>query len=141
VASDNATIHSEQVNFWSDQILYEDARHFVQAHPMPEQRQLIGLATFSRTWQELLEFVKHQGERDWGTREDYKTFYRELQRYLNDPQKGLRQRVKTEFQLVPQNLNRHEEREVLDIWAQALAQEFIQHLVAEASLQARLGKE
>jgi hypothetical protein len=135
-------IDEAKINLLSDTTLYEEALGFVQACEMPDHRQLIGLMTFSRNWQELLDYVKHQGERDWGQqREYYKTFYHNLRRYLQDPQTGLRQRVKTEFALVTQGLSRNQEGNVLDAWAQALAQEFVQHLVAEASLRAQVGRD
>lgn len=123
------------VSFLSDTLLYAEAQAFVQNHSMPDTKQLMGLSTFSRNWNELLAYIAHQAARDWGTREYYKVFYEDLKRYLNDAKTGLRQRVKLEFQLVGQGLSNNKEREALDMWAQRLAQEFIQHLTAEARLQ------
>ena len=131
-----------KINLLSDTTLYEEALRFVQDHKMPDHSQLTGLMTFSRNWQELLDYVKHQDERDWSQqREYYKTFYHNLRRYLQDPQTGLRQRVKTDFALMTQGLSRSQEGNALDAWAQALAQEFVQHLVAEASLRAQVGRD
>lgn len=125
-----------RVNFLSDTVLYLEAQEFVQQHhPMPDTKQLMGLSAFSRNWSDLLSYINHQAARDWGAREHYKLFYEDLKRYLNDARTGLRQRVKLEFKLVDQGLSKNEERQSLDEWAQRLAQEFIQHLVAEARLQ------
>jgi hypothetical protein len=125
-----------KINLLSDTILYREAKEFVkefvQERIMPDSRQLTGLATFSRDWNELLTYVKHQAARDWGKRDYYQRFYDDLRKYLHDPKTGLRQRIKTEFTLIAEGLTKREETAALDTWAQALAQEFIQHLVAEA---------
>ena len=126
------TEESRRINLLSDTVLYDDAMAFVNEHPeLPDMRQLIGLASFSEKWTDLLAYIKHQAGRDWGNRTHYKTFYDKLRQYLET---GLRQRVKTEFSLVDEGLSRKEEKAVLDKWAQLLAQEFVQHLVAEARL-------
>ncbi len=126
------TVDLRMINLLSDTILYREAGEFVQGQSMPDSRQLIGLATFSRDWSELLAYINHQATRDWGNRDYYKLFYDNLRKYLNDSKTGLRQRVKTEFAFVAEGLTKREEAEALDTWAQALSQEFIQHLVAEA---------
>lgn len=123
---------SRLVNLLSDTVLYDDAMAFVNEHPeLPDMRQLIGLSSFSEKWADLLAYIKHQAGRDWGSKTHYKTFYDALRKYLETE---LRQGVKTEFNLVDEGLSRKEEKAVLDKWAELLAQEFVQHLVAEARL-------
>jgi hypothetical protein len=132
-------VNRDKVNLLSDTILYDEAIRFAEQHQMPDKQQLTGLAVFSRSWQELLDYIKHQVERDWGQQKShYEDFYKELSNYLNAAQRGLRQRVRTEFALVESGLGRRQERAILDTWAQALAQEFVQHLVAEATMQSNI---
>jgi hypothetical protein len=134
-------VNASTINLLSDTTLYDEALQFLREHPqIPETCQLVGLIAFSRTWNELLTYVKHQGDRDWETRKaHYKAFYRDLQKYLNGPHEGLRQRVPTLVTAL-QNQDQKPSRESLDAWSQVLAQEFIQHLVAHASLQAKVGE-
>lgn len=133
------TIEPRVVHLLSDTVLYREAVEFVEQHaPLPDTSQLIGLLTFARTWGELLKFIHHQASRDWGrSKEHYPLFYNDLKKYLSDSRTGLRQRVKTEFQLIDGQLSKNDERQGMDDWAQTLSQEFIQHLVAEARLQRR----
>lgn len=131
------TIDERRLSVLSDNQLYRDAAEFLERfvtdHTLPQNQQLVGLLNFSRSWGELLAFVKHQEGRDWGTRgQDYKQFYNLLRRYLDDPKTGLRQRVKADLGLIPAGLVAKQEREVQEQWAGALAREFIQHLVAAA---------
>ena len=127
------TEESRLINVLSDTVLYGDAMTFVNEHPeLPEMRQLIGLASFSEKWTDLLAYVKHQAGRDWRDNQThYASFYDALRKYLETE---LRQRIKTEFSLVDEGLSRKEEREAVEWWAERLAPEFVQHLVAEARL-------
>ena len=133
-------INERTVAHLSDIYLYPEAtdllRRYQVKHELPKNQQLIGLLTFSRTWDELLTYVNHQEERDWGRREEhYKEFYAVLRRYLKDPKSGLYLRIKTQFNLIPDGLTKNETRVIYDVWSDALAREFIQHLVAEALYQ------
>jgi len=133
-------INERTVAHLSDIYLYPEAtdllRRYQVNYELPKNQQLIGLLTFSRTWNELLTYVKHQEKRDWGRREEhYKEFYAILRRYLEDPKSGLYLRIKTQFNLIPENLNKNEIRALTEAWSDALAHEFIQHLVAEALYQ------
>lgn len=92
------------------------------------QNQLTGLLQFSRSWDELTSFVKHQRERDWqGKREVYKTFYTEIEKQLD----GFIEMAKENTVLVPQGLSKKETRERATNAAAAMAGEFLQHLYAE----------
>jgi len=125
----------------SDTKLYPEASAFLSRfladYALPSTQQLIGLLTFSRSWAELLTFVKHQESRDWGNKAEYQQFYTQLRRYLDDSKTGLRPRVKAELGLLPGGLTAKQEREAHDLWAGALAREFVQHLVAAALYQAQ----
>lgn len=120
----------------SDLRMYPEAARFLQTflaeHALPPTQQLIGLLTFSRSWVELLGFVRHQEGREWGNKTDYKEFYTQLRRYLDDSKTGLRQRVKSDLKLLAEGLTAKQEREAQEQWAGALAHEFVQHLVAAA---------
>jgi hypothetical protein len=136
-----SAIDERRLSMLSDTRLYPEAATFLSRfltdYELPPTQQLIGLLTFSRNWTELMGFVKHQEGRDWGNKESYKQFYAQLRRYLDDSKTGLRPRVKAELGLVPDGLTARGEREIHDLWAGALAREFIQHLVAEALYQAQ----
>lgn len=131
-----SAIDERRLGVLSDTRLYPEASafltRFLADYEPPPTQQLVGLLTFSRSWAELLGFVKHQEGRDWGNKEGYRQFYAQLRRYLDDPKTGLRQRVKAELGLVPGGLSAKGEREAQELWAGALAREFVQHLVAAA---------
>ncbi|NNJ12846.1 hypothetical protein EKD04_021195 [Chloroflexales bacterium ZM16-3] len=133
-------IDERTVAHLSDAYLYPEAaallRRYQADYALPKNQQLIGLLTFSRTWGELLSYVKHQIDRDWGRRDaHYKEFYTVVRRYLDDPKSGLYLRIKTQFNLIPDGLTKNETRAIYEVWSDALAREFIQHLVAEALYQ------
>ena len=51
------TEESRRINLLSDTVLYDDAMAFVNEHPeLPDMRQLIGLASFSEKWTDLLAY-------------------------------------------------------------------------------------
>lgn len=131
-----SAIDERRLGALSDTRLYPEAAAFLAGfladYELPPTQQLIGLLTFSRSWAELMGFVKHQEGRDWGNKESYRQFYAQLRRYLDDPKTGLRQRIKAELGLVPAGLTARGEREAQEQWAGALAREFVQHLVAAA---------
>jgi len=130
------------VNALSDTVLYQEAMAFLHEHAnfadgsKMSNSQLVGLLTYSRNWAELMAYVKHQVGRDWVNKAHYALFYRSLLKYLDTPPQGLRMRVKSDFNLLVKGLTRKEERDQIYPWAQALAQEFMQHLVAQAQFQA-----
>jgi hypothetical protein len=126
------TISSEtwaRIYLISDQVLYPEALEFINRHGTIEgQKQLAGLLDYAHNWDDLKRFVDNQRKRDWfGAKEHYKRFYQELDTYLRE----LQGRVKTTFNFVPEGLPRAKERAQTELYAQALAQEFIQHLAAE----------
>ncbi len=129
-------IDERRLGVLSDTVIYVEATQFLKSFPeeydLPPNQQLIGLLTFSRNWGELVKFVKHQKDRDWGNKDAYKQFYTRLWCYLDDAKTGLRTRVKKDLGLIPVDLDKKQERELRDLWAGALAREFVQHLVAAA---------
>jgi hypothetical protein len=126
----------------SDTILYPEAQEFLQNHPdlasdgQPFNRQLMGLMTYSQHWSDLTYYLRHQAGRDWGNKTHYTNFYKALRTYLEDTHTGLRKRAKTEFGLVEDGLGRKAENDALNRYAEVLAQEFVQHLVAHVRFQA-----
>ena len=131
-------LDERRLNVLSDTDMYNEAKKFLDCflkkYELPPNKQLIRLLTFSRSWSELIGFVKHQEGRDWVNKTGHKQFYSKLRRYLDNANTGLRVRVKSKFALIPDSatLNPKQECELQDAWAGALAHEFIQHLVAAA---------
>lgn len=116
----------------SDTYLYEEAQKFLSRIGVdaPDNAQLSGLLTFSRTWQELTIFVKHQAQRKWNKkREHYKIFYDQLNRYL---EQDLKQCIQREFNAHLSSMTRRERNDFIFQWLQMLAQEFVQHLIVHA---------
>ena len=130
----------QYVALMSDTVFYKEAVDFAQEHGPIGMKQLVSLMGFSRSWDDLIKHVRHQVGRDWVNREEVKQFYIELQRYLSDSRRGLVQRVKTEFNAGIREFGGDTPTRAPEYWAQLFAQEFMQHLVAEARLRTeRLG--
>lgn len=118
----------QQIRLISDTDLYQDAERFLAEHGAVERNQVEGLRDYARSLSELEQFVRHQSERDWqGRKEHYRDFYNGLSQYLQ----RLRQRIKEQYQLVPEGLAKKEAKEQVDFFASLLAQEFLQHLASE----------
>ncbi|NJO82769.1 MAG: hypothetical protein HC828_08040 [Blastochloris sp.] len=126
------SIDFQVVHHISDTKLYQEACAFAEKNSPPSKKQLIGLISYSKQWSMLLRYIDHQRKRDLP--DAYGLFYKALQQYLNAPQGGLAQRVKTEFHLIDEGLPKNEKRQLKDAWSQALAQEFVTHLVAQSLL-------
>lgn len=129
-------IDSKKIDWFSDTTLYKEARDFCKQHPTSSNKQmkqlLKGLAASNKSWRVLIDYIEHQLKRDT-LKGDDKDFYDALQQYLDDSRTGLRQRVETEFHLVnTEGMSKKEAKDAKEAWAQELAQEFINHLVAEA---------
>jgi len=89
---------------------------------------MAGLLEFSRSWEELLKFVRHQKGRDWQRKKaHYADFYTQLEQQLEQ----LRAKVKNEYGMVPHGLTKRETAKHTQYFAGLLATELIQHLVAE----------
>ncbi|HEY6407705.1 MAG TPA: hypothetical protein VIY29_09585 [Ktedonobacteraceae bacterium] len=126
----------------SDTVLYPEAVSFLRklvqeqdCNPLPAS-QVAGLLSIAASYKydQLYRYVLHQRERDWPpARRDLKIFYTELERVLSLMQ---RKRLKDEFHLLTAG-NEGSGRSISDIRQEAdelmavLAQEFIQHLLAE----------
>lgn len=118
----------DQIRLLSDGELYDQAIVFVRQNDTVENKQMAGLLEYSRSWEELLKFVRHQKGRDWQRKKaHYADFYTELEQYLTQ----LRAKVKSEYGMVPHNLTKRETAKYTQCFAGLLATEFIQHLVAE----------
>ncbi len=114
----------------SDTCLYLEAQKFLKEVDPPDRSQLTGLLTYSRTWSELKWFVKHQAERDFGTKQKhYGTFYKCLKQYL---EQKLRSYIQEEFAAHQSGMTKKEKKDFTDTWSERLAQEFIQHLTVHA---------
>ena len=117
-----------QIRLLSDGQLYDQAVTFVKQNDTLENKQMAGLLEFSRSWQELLKFVRHQKGRDWQRNKAYYAdFYTQLEQQLEQ----LRAKVKSEYGMVPHGLTKKETSRHTEYFAGLLAREFIQHLVAE----------
>ena len=117
-----------QIRLLSDGQLYDQAVTFVKQNDTVENKQMAGLLEFSRSWQELLKFVRHQKGRDWQRKKaHYADFYTQLEQQLEQ----LRAKVKSEYGMVPHGLTKKETSRHTEYFAGLLAREFIQHLVAE----------
>lgn len=122
-----------QIRQLSDAEMYPEAVDFASQYPPVQKSQMAGLLEFSRSWEELAGFVRHQkDDRDWGEpgkskRAHYKDFYTALDAHLNE----LRRRSREQYNFVPDGLTKNENRQQTDFFAGLLAREFIQHLVAE----------
>ncbi len=114
------------IRLLSDTDLYQQAMDFARrftsaARTRTAKSQLQGLLEFSRTWNELDSFVKHQK----GKSHDYSEFYTALAHEM----RNLRARAQTEF--VPDGLVKRETSRQTELFAGLLAREFVQHLTAE----------
>lgn len=124
-----ATLEQEvQIRLLSDGELYRDAVSFVHESLIVENKQMAGLLEFSRSWDELLKFVRHQKGRAWHRKKaHYADFYTKLEQQLNE----LRAKVKNEYGFVPRGLTKKPARTYTEYFSGLLAREFIPHLVAE----------
>ena len=129
-----------EVGLLSDTILYPEAvaliRQLVrdeECDPLPTSQVtgLLNVAT-SATYDKLYAFVVHQRDRNWpASKSDIPKFYTALEKYLTIMQK---KRLKDEFHLLTHGLNTKDAKEESDTLMVQLAQNFIQHLVAENGL-------
>lgn len=123
----------KRIRLLEDTDLYHAAITFARNQPSVETKQLNGLLEFSRSWDELTSFVRHQKSRTWtGQKAHYQDFYNALDSYL---QQDLRSQVKNDSDFVPADLTKKESNRLVDHFAGLLAQSFIQHLVAEIGWQ------
>lgn len=130
-------VDPRRINLLSDTVLYAEAVAFVAEHPMPKQSQLMGLQQFSRTWDELKDYINHQRGRDWGRDTTTPLFYDALRDYLGTgggkKPASLFQRITDAFGLVAaEGLTKQQQRDATEAWAGALAAAFITHLVCAA---------
>ncbi len=120
-----------RINFISDTVLYPEATGFFEHCQPPDNSQLNGLVVYAGTKEDLDKYVRHQKNRDWtGRKGHYKEFYTRLDGFLEN----LKKRIKDEFKLLPENLNKNEEKLIGSEILFLLAQEFVQHLVCEGML-------
>jgi hypothetical protein len=126
----------QKISLLSDTLLYPEAVSFIhhlvdekECEPLPTS-QIMGLLNIAQgpSYDDITRFVSNQKGRNWPReKEDIKTFYTELERYLAK----LRKRLPDPFQLTtPQLTQREATQESRELMLQ-LAREFIQHLVAE----------
>lgn len=128
-----ATAHEERVRLLEDGDLYRSAITFVRAQHKIENKQLLGLLEYSRSWEELIRFVQHQKGRDWGepgrgNKAHYREFYTALDNHLNQ---NIRSLVRSDTNFVPINLTKKDTDRLVNYFSGLLARSFIQHLVAE----------
>lgn len=124
-----------QIHRLSDGEIYRLAMTFANEPTQQEileyrsfSSQINGLLQFSRSWSELIDFVKHQKGRNWqGQKQSYEGFYTALEARLNQ----IFADVRETHHLVSDNLSKTETREQQSFFAGLLAREFIQHLYAE----------
>lgn len=120
-----------RINFISDTVLYPEATGFFDHCQPPDNSQLNGLVVYAGTKESLDSYVRHQKNRDWtGKKEHYKVFYTRLDGFLKD----LKKRIIDEFKLLPEDLNKNEEKQINSEISFLLAQEFVRHLVYEGIL-------
>ena len=134
----------QKIILLSDGQLYSDAVTFVSKHnPLRDSQvtksQLSGLENIvrSHSFAQILSYIKHQLGRDT-LNEELREFYQNLLSYLE----GLPSMVEEhQFVSKTENLSRAEKRQLreeIDKYAYRLAEEFIQHLVAENNYQRSL---
>ncbi len=129
------TAQEAQIRRLSDSEIYHLAMTFAnetESQTVLDYRsfgsQINGLLQFSRSWGELINFVKHQKGRNWqGQRQSYESFYTALEAKLNK----IFADVKETYHLVSDGLTKAETRDQQEFFAGLLACEFIQHLYAE----------
>ena len=119
----------QKIHLLSDGVLYREALAFIKEQGTVDgQKQMTSLTSYTQSWQDLIDFVEHQQERDWpGKRAFYKQFYTALRDYLET----LRKRVAEEWFLPGNEFNKTEKREWVDHFSILAAREFTQHLAAE----------
>ena len=129
-----------KIRLLSDQELYDKAIDFAKTHQDAEvsKTQLSGLqnAVGSGELAEIFRYIDNRLGRDTIYKE-LRDFYLELKTYLTSLRKEIER-----IQLVirPEKTKRAEKRQVeseIDRFAHILAQEFIQHLIAEYNYQRR----
>lgn len=120
----------EESRIWllSDGELYREAITFVKNSPSVEGKQMNGLQQYSRSWDELDQFIKHQHERDW---QEKKAHYKEFYASLGNTLKNLKDKVQAAYKFVPEGKLDQMAKEKRDYIAGLLAREFIQHLTSE----------
>ena len=118
----------EKVRVLSDTVLYERARKFVQTTPALDNKQLNGVLEFSRSLPELMLFVVGQRKRRWLEKEaDMKQFYEALYAALI----RIMQDTRSVWGFVPRGASEEEAQQRTAVFADMLARDFAQHLVAE----------
>lgn len=119
----------------SDRKLYPEAAKFIaeRRSNLLEGAQMKGLLNNIHSFDDLIRFIRHQQQRTWSDKKaHYRDFYQGLERYLNN----LPNRITGEFGLVQvEGLTKKERQQAVNKFALLLAQEFIQHLVAEHTWQ------
>lgn len=122
---------AETIRLLADNDMYSRAVDLAGKQLDISDSQLAGLRQFSRSWDDLNRFVRHQKERHQRDKSHYQDFYNVLHTDLQD----LRTSARKEF--VPDDLSKKEARSRTDHFAGQLAQAFIQHLTAEIEWQTK----
>lgn len=118
----------ERVRLLSDTVLYDRACRFVQTTPAVENKQLNGVLEFSRSLPELMTFVVGQRKRRWTDREAHmKQFYEALY----DALIRIMQDTRDVWGFVPRGLSEEDAQQRTAVFADILARDFTQHMVAE----------
>src|SRR5258708_39643194 len=128
------------IGLLSDTVLYPEAvtfmRQLVQVEDgdPPPTSQVAGLLNIasSATYDQLYTFIVHQRDRNWpASKSGIAKFYMALEKYLTVMQ---RKRLKDEFHLLTEGLNTRDAKQESDELMIRLAQNLIQHMVAENGL-------
>lgn len=119
----------EKIYLLSDQELYRAAVDFIaEQDTVDGQSQMTSLLSYTQSWSDLYDFVKHQSQRDWiGKQAYYRQFYGALLSQLQQ----LRERVSKEWFPPPEEATKNETRLWVDERAILVTREFVQHLAAE----------
>ncbi len=137
----------QQISLLSDTVLYPEAVAFMKrlireldCVPLPTS-QITGLFNIANTanYAQLDQYVSHQRDRNWPERDpskgSIKVFYTELEKLLSSMRK---RRLKEDFHLLTVGLSGQQVNQEVNDLMEALAREFIQHVVAENNLLASL---
>lgn len=120
----------------SDGVLYQEADRLTEEwsrmgwleNAALGKSQMYGLMDHAQNWSILINFVKHQKDRDWKRNDFYKEIYVGINDYL---QQSIYQKVRGDWGFIPTNLTRTETKTKTEFFASILAREFIQHLIAD----------
>ncbi len=119
----------EQIRLFSDGQLYQDALEFIETQGTIDGRtQMASLLSYTQSWADLIEFVRHQSQRDWiGKKSYYGQFYAALDSYL----KQLYQQTLQWFPVPDNYQTKEQKRNWQEHCAIRVAREFVEHLTFE----------